>query len=61
MLSSARIEGDGGAPPVLAGGRGSQLHQLTDRRAKPPCFSAKFRIIDFLVELSQLEHPRIAV
>jgi glucose-1-phosphate adenylyltransferase len=33
---------------ILAGGRGSRLHQLTDRRAKPAVFfGGKFRIIDF--------------
>lgn len=33
---------------VLAGGRGSRLKQLTDRRAKPAVFfGGKFRIIDF--------------
>ena len=33
---------------VLAGGRGSRLHHLTDRRAKPAVyFGGKFRIIDF--------------
>jgi glucose-1-phosphate adenylyltransferase len=33
---------------VLAGGRGSRLHDLTDRRAKPAVyFGGKFRIIDF--------------
>src|SRR5258706_2753116 len=33
---------------VLAGGRGSRLHQLTDWRAKPSvAFAGKFRIIDF--------------
>lgn len=33
---------------VLAGGRGSRLMQLTDRRAKPATyFGGKFRIIDF--------------
>ena len=33
---------------VLAGGRGSRLHQLTDWRAKPSvAFGGKFRIIDF--------------
>src|SRR5256712_2744239 len=33
---------------VLAGGRGSRLHQLTDWRAKPAVpFGGKFRIIDF--------------
>jgi glucose-1-phosphate adenylyltransferase len=35
---------------VLAGGRGSRLHQLTDRRAKPAVyFGGKFRIIDFVL------------
>ncbi|MGB7184218.1 MAG: glucose-1-phosphate adenylyltransferase [Burkholderiaceae bacterium] len=33
---------------VLAGGRGSRLHELTDERAKPAVFfGGKFRIIDF--------------
>jgi len=33
---------------VLAGGRGSRLKQLTDRRAKPAVpLGGKFRIIDF--------------
>ena len=33
---------------VLAGGRGSRLQNLTDRRAKPAVyFGGKFRIIDF--------------
>ncbi len=33
---------------VLAGGRGSRLHQLTDKRAKPAVpFAGKLRIIDF--------------
>src|SRR5210317_1052961 len=33
---------------VLAGGRGSRLHELTGRRAKPAVFfGGKFRIIDF--------------
>ena len=33
---------------VLAGGRGSRLMQLTDRRAKPAVyFGGKFRIVDF--------------
>ncbi len=32
---------------VLAGGRGSRLQQLTDRRAKPAVyFGGKFRIVD---------------
>ena len=35
---------------VLAGGRGSRLHQLTDWRAKPAVpFGGKFRIIDFVM------------
>lgn len=35
---------------VLAGGRGSRLHQLTDNRAKPAVhFGGKFRIIDFVL------------
>ena len=33
---------------VLAGGRGSRLHDLTDRRAKPAVyFGGKFRIVAF--------------
>lgn len=33
---------------VLAGGRGSRLYELTDRRAKPAVyFGGKYRIIDF--------------
>jgi glucose-1-phosphate adenylyltransferase len=33
---------------VLAGGRGSRLQQLTDRRSKPAVFfGGKFRIVDF--------------
>jgi glucose-1-phosphate adenylyltransferase len=33
---------------VLAGGRGSRLHALTERRAKPAVyFGGKFRIVDF--------------
>jgi len=33
---------------ILAGGRGTRLHQLTDWRAKPAVpFAGKFRIIDF--------------
>nr|WP_285675033.1 glucose-1-phosphate adenylyltransferase [Limibaculum sp. NKW23] len=33
---------------VLAGGRGSRLHELTDRRAKPAVyFGGKSRIVDF--------------
>ena len=36
---------------VLAGGRGSRLHELTDRRAKPAVyFGGKFRIIDFAAQ-----------
>jgi glucose-1-phosphate adenylyltransferase len=35
---------------VLAGGRGSRLKQLTDRRAKPSVyFGGKYRIIDFVL------------
>jgi glucose-1-phosphate adenylyltransferase len=35
---------------VLAGGRGSRLHQLTEWRAKPAVpFGGKFRIIDFVL------------
>jgi glucose-1-phosphate adenylyltransferase len=35
---------------VLAGGRGSRLHHLTDWRAKPAVpFGGKFRIIDFVL------------
>jgi glucose-1-phosphate adenylyltransferase len=35
---------------ILAGGRGSRLHQLTDWRAKPAVpFGGKFRIIDFVL------------
>jgi len=35
---------------VLAGGRGSRLHRLTDWRAKPAVpFGGKFRIIDFVL------------
>lgn len=35
---------------ILAGGRGTRLHQLTDWRAKPSVpFGGKFRIIDFVL------------
>ncbi|MGH7045890.1 MAG: glucose-1-phosphate adenylyltransferase [Stellaceae bacterium] len=51
MLSQARIEerlARQALALVLAGGRGSRLKQLTDRRAKPAVFfGGKFRIIDF--------------
>ncbi len=51
MLSSARIQeriAQRTLALVLAGGRGSRLKQLTDRRAKPAVFfGGKFRIIDF--------------
>src|SRR5436305_11259897 len=51
MLSSARIQQrltQRSIALVLAGGRGSRLKQLTDRRAKPAVFfGGKFRIIDF--------------
>jgi glucose-1-phosphate adenylyltransferase len=44
---------------VLAGGRGSRLKSLTDRRAKPAVyFGGKFRIVDFrAVQLPELGHP----
>jgi glucose-1-phosphate adenylyltransferase len=65
-VSSERAQGDAGAATarmilarqlpqrtiamVLAGGRGSRLHDLTDRRAKPAVyFGGKFRIIDFVL------------
>src|SRR6516165_7941418 len=51
MLSSARTQqrlAQRSIALVLAGGRGSRLKQLTDRRAKPAVFfGGKFRIIDF--------------
>src|SRR5579872_3534817 len=51
MLSSARVQerlARRTIALVLAGGRGSRLHNLTDRRAKPAVyFGGKFRIIDF--------------
>jgi glucose-1-phosphate adenylyltransferase len=51
MLSSERVEqrlAQRALVLVLAGGRGSRLKQLTDRRAKPAVFfGGKFRIIDF--------------
>ena len=51
MLSSVRVQqrlARRTIALVLAGGRGSRLHQLTDRRAKPAVFfGGKFRIIDF--------------
>jgi glucose-1-phosphate adenylyltransferase len=51
MLSSVRNQqrlGRRSIALVLAGGRGSRLKQLTDRRAKPAVFfGGKFRIIDF--------------
>jgi glucose-1-phosphate adenylyltransferase len=52
-MSKTRVEealplGRRCAALVLAGGRGSRLMQLTDRRAKPAVyFGGKFRIIDF--------------
>jgi glucose-1-phosphate adenylyltransferase len=53
MLSSARIQerlARRTIALVLAGGRGSRLKQLTDRRAKPAVFfGGKFRIIDFVL------------
>ena len=51
MLSSARLRQQLARRAlvlILAGGRGSRLKQLTDRRAKPAVFfGGKFRIIDF--------------
>ena len=51
MLSSARVQqrlAQRSIALVLAGGRGSRLKQLTDRRAKPAVFfGGKFQIIDF--------------
>jgi glucose-1-phosphate adenylyltransferase len=51
MLSSTRLQerlARRAIALVLAGGRGSRLKQLTDRRAKPAVFfGGKFRIIDF--------------
>src|ERR1700726_3424545 len=51
MLSSARIHQRLTRRTIAlvpAGGRGSRLKQLTDRRAKPAVFfGGKFRIIDF--------------
>src|SRR5436189_4271250 len=51
MLSSARVQerlARRTLALVLAGGRGSRLKSLTDRRAKPAVyFGGKFRIIDF--------------
>jgi glucose-1-phosphate adenylyltransferase len=53
MLSSATIQerlARRTIALVLAGGRGSRLKQLTDRRAKPAVFfGGKFRIIDFVL------------
>ena len=37
---------------VLAGGRGSRLHEMTDTRAKPAVyFGGKSRIIDFALSI----------
>ncbi len=48
QLRDARIATKQTMAIVLAGGRGSRLRQLTDRRAKPAVyFGGKFRIIDF--------------
>ena len=53
MLSADRIQqrlSQRAIALVLAGGRGSRLHNLTDRRAKPAVFfGGKFRIIDFVL------------
>src|SRR5678816_2480736 len=46
--SAARRLGSRSVALVLAGGRGSRLGQLTDRRAKPAVhFGGKYRIVDF--------------
>ncbi len=51
MLSGSRVQqrlARQALALVLAGGRGSRLKQLTDRRAKPAVFfGGKFRLIDF--------------
>lgn len=48
QLREARIATKQTMAIILAGGRGSRLRQLTDRRAKPAVyFGGKFRIIDF--------------
>ncbi len=40
---------------VLAGGRGSRLHDLTKWRAKPAVpFGGKFRIIDFHFQIASI-------
>jgi glucose-1-phosphate adenylyltransferase len=53
MLSADRVQqrlAQRAIALVLAGGRGSRLRQLTDRRAKPAVFfGGKFRIIDFVL------------
>ena len=53
MLSADRIQqrlSQRAIALVLAGGRGSRLHNLTDRRAKPAVFfGGKFRIVDFVL------------
>ena len=39
---------------VLAGGRGSRLHELTDRRAKPAMyFGGKSRIMAILAQTAE--------
>ena len=46
--TTQRLSRAGAMVLVLAGGRGSRLRDLTDRRAKPAVhFGGKFRIIDF--------------
>lgn len=53
MLSADRVQqrlAQRAIALVLAGGRGSRLMQLTDRRAKPAVFfGGKFRIVDFVL------------
>ena len=58
MRSSAPI-GRQAMAFVLAGGRGSRLLELTDRRAKPAVyFGGKSRIIDFaLSNALEFRHP----
>ncbi len=41
---------------ILAGGRGSRLHEMTDRRSKPAVyFGGNWRIIDFTLKLPQFQ------
>ena len=46
----AREATNGTMALILAGGRGSRLHQLTNTRTKPAVyFGGKYRIIDFVL------------